>query len=61
MEKRLYRSRTQRMLGGVAGGIAEYFNTDPTIIRLLMVLFAIPAGAGVFFYIVAWIIMPEGA
>jgi len=61
MDKRLYRSRSQRMIGGVAGGLAEYFNTDPTLMRLLMVLFACAGGAGLFFYLVAWIIMPEGA
>ena len=38
MEKRLYRSRTDRMLGGVCGGIAEYFGVDPTLIRLLAVV-----------------------
>lgn len=60
MEKRLYRSKRQRMLGGVAGGLAEYLNTDPTIIRLLLVLLALP-GAGILIYFVAWIIMPEEA
>ncbi|MDP3486406.1 MAG: PspC domain-containing protein [Bacillota bacterium] len=60
MEKRLYRSKRQRMLGGVAGGLAEYLNTDPTLIRLLLVLLALP-GAGLVFYVVAWIIMPEEA
>lgn len=47
------------MLGGVAGGLAEYLNTDPTLIRLLMVLFTFAGGAGLLVYIVAWIIMPE--
>lgn len=60
MEKRLYRSKRQRMLGGVAGGLAEYLNTDPTLIRLLLVLLALP-GVGLLFYIAAWIIMPEEA
>ena len=46
MEKRLYRSKRQRMLGGIAGGLAEYLNTDPTLIRLLFVLLALPGGAG---------------
>ena len=61
MEKRLYRSKRQRMLGGIAGGLAEYLNTDPTLIRLLFVLLALPGGAGLFVYLVAWIIMPEEA
>ncbi|KAF0195360.1 MAG: phage shock protein PspC [Bacillota bacterium] len=61
MEKRLYRSKKQRMLGGVAGGIAEYLNTDPTVIRLLIVAFAFMGGAGIPAYIIAWLIMPEEA
>jgi len=48
------------MLGGVCGGLAEYLNTDPTVIRLLWVIFAF-MGAGILAYIAAWIIMPEGA
>ena len=47
MEKRLYRSKRQRMLGGVAGGIAEYLNTDPTLIRLAVVVLAFAGGAGI--------------
>ncbi|MBT9176478.1 MAG: hypothetical protein DDT20_00797 [Firmicutes bacterium] len=60
MEKRLYRSRSQRMLGGVCGGLAEYLNTDPTVIRLLWVLFALGMG-GVIAYLIAWVIVPEEA
>jgi len=56
--KRLYRSRTNRMLGGVAGGIAEYLGVDPTLIRLIWIL-SIFTGIGVIAYIVAWIIVPE--
>lgn len=59
MEKRLYRSKRQRMLGGVAGGIAEYLNTDPTLIRLAVVVLAFAGGAGIPAYIIAWLIMPE--
>lgn len=55
---RIYRSRTDRMIGGVAGGLAEYLRVDPVLIRLLFVLFAFVA-AGVVVYIVAWIIIPE--
>ena len=40
--KRLYRSRDERMISGVCGGIAKYFNVDPTLIRLLFVIFARP-------------------
>ncbi|BBF41885.1 PspC domain protein [Lachnospiraceae bacterium KM106-2] len=57
--KKLYKSREDRKISGVCGGIAEYFNVDPTIIRLVAVLFAFCAFSGVIFYIIAAIIMPE--
>lgn len=57
-EKRLYRSDNEKMLCGVCGGIAEYFNVDPTLIRLLWVVLAF-TGAGVLAYIVAAVIMPR--
>lgn len=57
-EKRLYRSRESRMLCGVCGGIAEYFNVDPTLIRLLFVLFGL-SGSGILAYIIAAIIIPD--
>lgn len=57
--KRLYRSKN-RMLGGVCGGIAEYVNTDPTLIRLLWVVLSFASlGAGILLYLAAWIIIPE--
>lgn len=56
--RRLYRSREEKILGGVCGGIAEYFNTDPTIIRLIWILLAIAYGSGILAYIIAWIIIP---
>lgn len=58
MTKRLYRSRTERMIAGVCGGLGKYFDIDPVIVRLAAVFFAI-WGAGVIAYIVAWIIVPE--
>lgn len=58
MAKRIYRSTKNRMLGGVCGGIGEYFDLDPTIVRLLAVVFAF-TGAGVLAYIIAWIIIPD--
>ena len=60
-ERRLSRSRTDTKIGGVCGGIAEYFAVDPTAIRLLWVVLSIFPGAvicGVLTYIVAWFIMP---
>jgi phage shock protein C len=60
VEKRLYRSRTKRMIAGVCGGIAEYFNIDETIVRLGVALMtAVTAGGGLVFYFIAAIIMPE--
>jgi len=57
--KRLYRSRKDKVLGGVCGGIAEYFEIDPVLVRLLCVLVALLGGAGVIAYIIAWIIIPK--
>lgn len=59
MEKRLYRSNTNKMLGGVCGGIAEYFNVDPTIIRLAWVLFCALGGSGVLAYLIMAIVVPQ--
>lgn len=62
MERRLIRSRRNRMLAGVCGGIAEYTNTDPTIIRLvwvLVTLFPATLPVGLIGYLVAWLIIPE--
>jgi phage shock protein C len=57
--KRLYRSRQDRILGGVCGGLAEYFVIDTTLVRLLWILSVILGGAGVLAYIIAWVIIPE--
>ena len=58
MEKKLYKSRQDKVLGGVCGGIAEYFGIDPVIVRLLVVVFTVMGGAGLIAYIVAAIIIP---
>jgi phage shock protein C len=59
-EKTLYRSRTNRMLGGVAGGIAEYFVIDPTLIRIGFVILGLALnGVGIVAYLLAWLIIPE--
>lgn len=58
MEKRLYRSETNKMICGVCGGIAEYFNLDPTLIRLAFALLIFGMGSGLLFYILAAIIIP---
>ena len=57
--KKIYRSRTDRRLAGVCGGIAEYLNTDPTLIRLLWVLLVLFAGTGVLAYIICAIVIPD--
>jgi phage shock protein C len=56
-QKRLYRSSTNKMICGVCGGVAEYINIDPTVVRLLWVVFAF-TGFGILAYILAAIIMP---
>lgn len=57
--KRLYKSRENRVLCGVCGGIGEYFNIDPVIVRLLLVVLCCAGGSGVIGYIIAAIIIPE--
>jgi phage shock protein C len=59
MDKRLYKSSTDKKLDGVCGGIAEYFNVDSTIIRLAWVLFSALGGSGILAYIIAAIVMPR--
>jgi phage shock protein C len=56
--KRLYKSRTERMIDGVCGGIAEYFGVDPTLVRIATVLLVLAGGAGVVLYIAGMILMP---
>lgn len=56
---RLYRSRNNRVIAGVAGGLGEYFDVDPVIVRLLFVLLSFAGGNGLLVYIVAWILIPE--
>jgi len=58
MKKRLYRSRDERMILGVCGGIAEYFDVDPTLIRLIAVLTLFFACTGILIYIILTIIIP---
>ena len=59
-EKTLYRSRDDEMIGGVCAGIAEYFELDPTVIRLLAVLLLLVGNAAVLIaYVVLWVVVPE--
>lgn len=57
--KKLYKSSSQKMIAGVCGGIAEYLNLDPTLVRLVFVAISMLGGSGLLAYIVAAIIMPE--
>jgi phage shock protein C len=57
--KRLYRSNTNRVIGGVAGGLAEHFATDPVLVRVLFVLAAVFGGGGFLIYIILWIVIPS--
>jgi len=58
MEKRLYRSRNDRMIWGVCGGLAEYFNIDPTIVRIIAVLLVFANGLGILAYLIMAIVVP---
>lgn len=57
--KKLSRSRTNRMLAGVCGGIAEYFDVDPTIVRLAWIVFTFIGGSGILVYLICWVIIPQ--
>ena len=56
---RLYRSTTDKVIGGVCGGLGNYLNIDPVIVRILFVLLAVFGGSGVLVYIILWIVVPE--
>ncbi len=60
MPKRLYRSNTTRMLGGVCGGLGDYFDVDPTIVRVIAVILGLASmGWAIVAYIIGWVIIPE--
>ena len=58
--KKIYRSKKDRIITGVCGGIGKYFKVDPTLIRLFWIFATLLWGAGLVAYIIAWIIIPEG-
>lgn len=58
MKKKLYRSNKQRIIAGICGGIADYTNSDPTLIRLIAVLLIFLPGAGLLAYAILWLIIP---
>jgi len=57
--KRLYRSRSKRMLGGVCGGLGEYLKIDPTVMRVIFVILAFFYGASLLIYLIMWVLVPE--
>jgi phage shock protein PspC (stress-responsive transcriptional regulator) len=59
MEKKLYKSSTDKKLCGVCGGLAEYLNVDSTIVRLILVLTVLFAGCGLLAYLIAALVMPN--
>lgn len=58
MVKKLYRSRDNRIVAGVCAGLAQYFELDPTLVRLGMAALIV-LGGGFLFYIIAWLIVPQ--
>jgi phage shock protein C len=58
MDKRLYKSKTNKVLGGVCGGLAEYFDVDPVLVRVIAVVL-IFTGMSVIAYLILWVIMPQ--
>ncbi|MGN0093006.1 MAG: PspC domain-containing protein [Methanobrevibacter sp.] len=57
--KKLYRSRDDKFLAGVCGGLADYFNMDSNLIRILWIILILFKGAGILVYLIAWLIIPE--
>jgi len=59
MARKLYRSRTDSMLAGVCGGLAEYFNIDSTMVRLAAVALTLAGGSGILAYLIFWFVIPQ--
>ena len=57
--KKLYRSRTERWFAGVCGGLGTYFGIDPTLVRVLFVIFALTFGSGLLIYLILWLLIPN--
>ena len=56
--KRLYRSRNDKILAGICGGIGKYLDIDPIIIRLIFIVLLLTVGSGILIYLIAWILIP---
>lgn len=59
VDKRLYRSVTDKQIGGVCAGLAKYFDLDPTLVRLIFIVIALAGGPGVILYIILMFVIPE--
>ena len=59
MRKRIYRSTSDKVIGGVCGGLGEYFGIDPTWVRVLFVLSLFAEGVGLLAYLIGWIVIPK--
>lgn len=59
MAKKLYRSTMDKMIGGVAGGLAEYFDIDSTLVRVFFIVIVFLGGGGIIAYIILWIVVPQ--
>lgn len=59
MPKRLYRSRDDKMLAGICGGLGEYLEVDPTIVRLVTVVVSLMLGIPILGYLIAWFVIPQ--
>lgn len=57
--KRLTRSRTDRKIAGVCGGIAQYLNVDPTVVRIIFLVLLLMGGGGGLIYLIVWLFAPE--
>ena len=58
MNRRLYRSTEHKVIGGVCGGLGEYFNIDPTLVRLVFVVLTFLHGVAILAYLIGWVIIP---
>ncbi|MCO4292491.1 PspC domain-containing protein [Solitalea sp. MAHUQ-68] len=59
MEKRLYKNPDNKVIGGVCSGLGEYFNMDPTIVRIIFLILFFGLGTGVLIYLILWVVMPD--
>ena len=58
-DKKLYRSSTNKMLGGVCAGLGDFIGLDPTVVRLIFVLLGLLGGPGILVYLIMWVIVPQ--